>query len=204
MATNKDGGVQWHDEAIPDDGSIPRYEKVTTGKRAFSGGIVISRKWVCAPTHWIQGRTMPCTGNNCEGCQHAVQMRLKLYLFVMGPKSRTVVCFESSDNPKRNYEDFLRMNGTMRGALLTCRRASAKKNGRVLVEFSAGNVAEALLPVEDRLKEYLERLWRVTHREDTQESRLEQLELLSEREIRLASGRKRRIEKLAVQNGKES
>src|SRR5690242_16104590 len=136
MGSVERGRVQWYEGDNWDDGQMPRYEMLRTGKRGFREAIVISNGYEVCPTHFIGNRTMPCTGNGCEGCLHGRQIRVKIYSMVCGIQSRTVYCFEATDFSKQNYFDYKRLNGTMRGAILKCHRTGPRKNSPVRVEFT--------------------------------------------------------------------
>jgi hypothetical protein len=77
----------------------------------------------------------------------------------MGVKTRQQAMFEGTDFTVENWDDYKRLNGTMRGAVLTAARGKKKKNGRVIVTFQQPIEREANLAPEIDIESWLYRLW---------------------------------------------
>lgn len=124
-------------------------------------GIAVSAAVIGAYTHYWRGRSRICTAPECEACEAQRLARWYGYIGLWQPQTGTITILEITASCWETIETHLEKYGTLRGARITARRASAKINARLLIEIEQGPYAEDKIPCAPRVQEQLERMWEV-------------------------------------------
>jgi len=123
-------------------------------------GLVLSDQVIGAKTHWMYGRTKPCTGieHGCEGCANGTAVRWKGYLAVWLPSSRTGWLLEVTQDAFDHNLELSAVSG-LRGKDFKCYRIGPHKNSPVRVELLPSLTELANVPPDPDVQEILARIW---------------------------------------------
>lgn len=129
----------------------------TFAKRGF---IIAGHKPIVPMTHWIDGRTVLCTGPDCEGHQLGQVPRPKAYLACYWATSGFPVIVELSELAWDKIHNTSCDRGTLRGLVLYTSRLHQAKNAPVLIETKEP-AKETPIPPDFHLAPHLGRLFGV-------------------------------------------
>jgi hypothetical protein len=134
-----------------------RIHRVKPG--AGSKGVIVSYDVIGTELHFWKGRSVPCTGNTCTACQSGQQPRWKGYVQVLAAATNVVVICELTDRCVPAIDEAKRIHGSLRGLGVHIRRANARVNGPLEIEFAGTQRSDGELPDPADLIEMLERMW---------------------------------------------
>lgn len=122
-------------------------------------GIITSEKLIGCRTHFTKGRTTPCLGSACIPCSEGHSWAWHGYISLYEPSHASICIFECTEQGAQQIIRQAAAFGTLRGLMLTAKRAANRPNSRVLCKLEPHSFpAEALPPGVD-LCTYLEHMW---------------------------------------------
>lgn len=130
-------------------------------------GIITCDNVVGTPTHFFHGRTVPCTGDDCEAHAHGVPWRWHGYVSLFGPSTHSHILFEMTAKAVEPLKAYRTAHGTLRGCLLQARRINSFPNARVIITTGVADLQSISLPNEPHLLEALSIIWNIPLEEIT-------------------------------------
>lgn len=124
-------------------------------------GIVLSDQHVGVYTHFWQGRTTVCRGDECEACRAGRAPRWYGYIYLWLRPLNQIAIFEFPQRAFDPFDAYFTQHGTQRGAMMTARRLNKKDNGPVQISFEAEPYTSSGMPTPVDLKAVLCRIWEV-------------------------------------------
>lgn len=110
-------------------------------------------------THFYKGRTMPCTGPDCEAHKAGIPFRWHAYMSAWETKSALHFIFEVTAQATEAFVAYRQNQGTLRGCLFQAKRWRERPNGRVLIQTKPAELAKLNLPEPPNLESALAILW---------------------------------------------
>lgn len=148
----------------PEDGDFAtRYQIVRTPSEGMLKAIVLSVDLVGKLTHWNGNQTVPHTDPYCAACVGGSKMDWHGYVAVASFKSREVAIMEFTFAAKTAFEHYLRVHGSLRGALLLANRVSKKSNARIRISLEPSKELPIALPEAPDVKDFLRRMWKMSN-----------------------------------------
>jgi hypothetical protein len=127
-------------------------------------------------THFAANRTIPCEGSEtCPWCAAGYPSRWHGYLTGLLTDTLEHVIFEYTAGASTAIENYLRANGTLRGLILTSKRATNAPNSRLLIALRPSDPARTHIPPAPNLKAHLCKIWNVRYTPEAEESRFQNL-----------------------------
>lgn len=129
----KKGKPQWALSPLPPDSEGLMIEILSPGAGQEVRAVILSDQITGLITHFIGGRTRPCTGDpaTCEGCQYQAAKRWKGYLPCWSQGVGRYVLAELTTQAVRDCKELNTVNPLIRGKYLVLARPGKKPNGRV-------------------------------------------------------------------------
>ena len=98
------------------------------------------------PTHFFQGHTVPHQKENCEACKEGVGWVWHGYIAAIMASNRQHFLFEFTAQVGDTLKDYRKLQGTLRGGIITAERMHHRQNGRVVLSITPGDLAKLNLP----------------------------------------------------------
>jgi hypothetical protein len=112
-------------------------------------------------THYHQGRTQPCTGVLCDGCDAKRATRFEAYIsLVLSPTNEHVI-FALTENAAQQLKAAEQKHGHLRGLYLALKRMGSRPNGRLVAEAFTPKDPPEYMPATPPLRQLLLKIWRV-------------------------------------------
>lgn len=124
------------------------------------GFIVAGHQPVVILTHWIERRTVPCTGPDCPGHRQGQKPRPKGYLACYYATSGFPVLVEISEFAWQKLDETLAERGSLRGLMLYTSRLHQARNAPVLIRTNEPSKGQPIPPDFDLIP-HLARLFGV-------------------------------------------
>lgn len=121
--------------------------------------LCLSDTYVSNRLHYWQGRSYPHLLENCPACEAGNTPRDKHYVVAHDLKRHKTVIVELTDAAADEFDEYLRLYQTCRGAAFRLVRKSGKINGRISCEMRPSNEPDNALPRPPDLKASLVRMW---------------------------------------------
>jgi len=118
-------------------------------------------------THFWTGRTVPCTGPDCEACQAGSSSRWHGYVAAVDVKTSEPVVFETTANAAEQLASYRTKNATLRGCHCLASRTSPRPNARVRLLMKPLDLAHTNLPQPMNLQAALCHIWGIPVTETT-------------------------------------
>lgn len=93
--------------------------------------MILSHQVTGTYTHYQNGRTQPCMGQSCKGCESALPTRWHGWLIVLNESTDEKQILEVTEGPGETLAAFFSEHRTLRGLRIMMSRPSGKVNGRV-------------------------------------------------------------------------
>ena len=142
----------------------PRGHGLTLMRTPANGKLLLAvtcHDLVGCPTHWFNGRTVPCEADDCEACKEGISWRWHAYLSGLLGTSRNHVLAEFTAQAAERITQYRDTQQTLRGAILTAHRHHNRHNGRVIIHMQPGDLARLNLPTPPDLINVLSILWNI-------------------------------------------
>lgn len=120
---------------------------------------VTSNTLLGTPTHWYTGRTLPCTGQDCEACQAGSSTRWHGYLAAYDPETQEHLLFEFTKKAALAFAAYRQRHNTLRGCEFLASRNAPKPNAQLVLRFKQSDIPDADLPQSPNLPAILCHLW---------------------------------------------
>lgn len=125
-------------------------------------GIVTSTDLVGCATHYTGNRTVPCEGqDHCKACQDGLSWRWHGYLGCILTDTLEHVLFEFTATASDTFQNYYKVQATMRGCHFRASRPSGKHNGRVVIACKPYDQSRARLPDPPDVEGILCHIWGV-------------------------------------------
>jgi hypothetical protein len=149
--------IAWVSEIPPE---LPYLRVLSPKPGSPVNGMILSPATVSVITHYVDGRTRPCTGDerHCEGCLRGLSQRPKAYLAVVDLSNNQYALAELTAECMRRTPSLSAPKRSLRGMLLKLVRTGRNANSRVRAELSVTVVPQEL-PSEPDVREALKRIW---------------------------------------------
>lgn len=118
-------------------------------------------------THFFGGRTVPCTGEDCEACKAGSSGRWHGYVSAVEVKTHERVIFECTASAAEHLAAYRAKHGTLRGCHTLASRTSARPNARVQLRSKPLDQAEVQLPLPMNVQAALCHIWGIPLTETT-------------------------------------
>jgi len=152
--------VRWK---LPEPGALkpgPAIKIVKVRPNNPVRGFILSDRVEAVDTHWINGRTSPCTGEvaNCEGHRLGMPIRPKGYVAVQLDSSGKVWLLEITEAA---FDTNLRLCATsgLRGTYFEARRRHANINSELVIDTQDGRRPNFELVPDIDVRDVLCRIW---------------------------------------------
>lgn len=152
--------IAWDAAPPPDDGSY--IEIAPAPCFGCTLLVCISTSVVGVWTHYIDGRTVPCTlpSGSCRCRPEKLAKRWRGYLATWQPREDKRYLVElTADAYRHTNVDLADMTLELRGLLINLSRAGRSKRSPVRVNFTTATYALPDLPPEPDVRAALERIW---------------------------------------------
>jgi len=163
MARNSDTGpIQWdnegpgqRDQFIPILSPRP-HQKLTC--------LITSERWEGVYTHYFDGRTRPCTGDelHCDGCYRKLARRWKAYLCAVTFGSGRRCIIELTQGAMESCEQIIDRTTNLRGRRIVLVRQGEAKNGPVRCRLEA-STSDLFVPPPFNLHKALCVVWGINY-----------------------------------------
>ena len=150
--------VHWQNRPDEESG-VSNYQIVRTPQGKEVQAIVLSEQLVGTKLHYWRGRSVPCSGPDCEACKGGNVARWKGYVLITNRACSQVYIFEFTQRAFDAFDRFFTEKGTLRGAIMTAKRLGKRPNSPLSITFEAGRHDEDLLPPEEDIAQMLSRMW---------------------------------------------
>jgi hypothetical protein len=150
--------VQWDDDPPPED---RKFVPIISPKGSESvRGIIVSHRMYGVWTHYLERRTVPCTGHQglCQECEDKVPRRWKGYVGIWLPGACRYAIAEITADAARHCPDIKAKGCNLRGCLIRVFRIGAHKNAPCRVELAPPPKA-SIVPREFDVQMSLYRIW---------------------------------------------
>lgn len=125
-------------------------------------GIVTSEHPIGCYTHYANGRTVPCEGEqDCEACKTGFAYRWHGYAAVLLTDKLEHVIFEYTAPPAKTFAAYAEQYETLRGCYFHASRPGKRPNSRVVLKAVPGDLQKWRLPDPPDLKTILCHIWGV-------------------------------------------
>lgn len=124
-------------------------------------GIITCHDLAGTPTHYFHGRTIPCDSEKCPACDEGVPWRWHGYVSLYLPTSHHHVLFEFTAKPSEVLKTYRLAYGTLRGCILTARRANLAPNARVIMTTERADMERLALPEPPNIVQALAIIWNI-------------------------------------------
>lgn len=124
-------------------------------------GIILSDDLLGTPTHFFHGRTIPCDDETCPACEEGVPWRWHVYLALWGVSSHRTILFETTAKAAEPLITYRKAYGTLRGCLLTAKRANTAANSRVIIQTSQADLQKMPIPDAPNVIAALSIIWNI-------------------------------------------
>jgi len=132
---------------------------IWTPKSVFPSVFVLTGNAVLlARTHWIEGRTRPCAGENCFCAANGSRPKLKGYVSAVLTAKLTEGLLELTEGACQQLADLVPAGNELRGRKISVRRRTTKKCSPVDVQIAHVSLPCDLPAAIDPIP-YLMRLW---------------------------------------------
>lgn len=151
MSQPQETDYRWTHRPTADD--MPQQHKLRrVGPKGLPPAIILSGDVLGIYTHFFRGRTQPCRQIDCEGCAADQQARWHGYLWIYGPRTKTVEILEITAAAITPLDDWFRKHRTLKSAEIRCQRIPAKANGRLYIQIFESAFDSKDLPTPPSLK----------------------------------------------------
>lgn len=124
-------------------------------------GIILSNDLVGTATHYYRGRTLPCDNETCPACDEGSPWRWHAYFALYGVTCHRTVLFECTAKACEPIKLYRKAYGTIRGCLMTAKRANASANSRVLIQTDKADLQKFTLPDAPDVIAALSIIWNI-------------------------------------------
>ena len=142
-----------------------------TPPKGTLSGILTTPNLIGCPTHYVNGRTLPCQGPRCTACPKGFPSRWHGYLGLYLPKTAEHTLLEITKHASLAVADHRRDIGPLRGKRLDAHRADPRINARVILRITPFDAAQIALPAPPDVIACLAKIWGIPesemHRDDT-------------------------------------
>lgn len=156
---------QWTSEPPAESEQYAHRIVRTPGKGAIAG-IITSPELIGCPTHFTNGRTIPCEHPRpCEPCEHGSSRRWHGWVSLMQMPTLEHVIFEmtaAACDPLKNYA---LIHQTLRACSIRATRPSDRTNGRVVIETRLVDETRYRIPEPFNVRLVLCHIWNVEYSE---------------------------------------
>lgn len=119
-------------------------------------------------THFARNRTIPCEGaKDCPWCLEGHSWRWHGYLSAILTETLEHFLFEFTAAASSTFQQYQRLQNTMRGCYFKASRPSLKHNGRVVIACKPADEARLRLPEPPDVKKILCHIWNIPNTEAT-------------------------------------
>lgn len=126
--------------------------------------LVTSERWQGVYTHYLDGRTRPCTGSelDCDGCYRKLARRWKAYLCAVGFGSGRRCIVELTQGAMESCPQVIDRTVNLRGRRIILSRDGNSKNGPVRCRLEA-SAADLFVPPPFNLMRALCVVWGIRY-----------------------------------------
>lgn len=142
----------------PRGNSLP-LKRTPTGRPVK--GIITCHDLIGTPTHFFHGRTVPCDTEICPACDEGVPWRWHGYVSLYLPNAHHHVLFEFTAKPSEVLKQYRLAYGSLRGCVLSARRANLSPNARVIMTTGRADLEDVQLPPAPNIREALAIIWNI-------------------------------------------
>lgn len=122
-------------------------------------GVITCNTYLGVWTHFIGGRTLPCTAPTCPGCEAQRRKGWEAYLSIWTNKPSRHIIAALTPGAALQLTDAAPDPGQLRGNWITIRRHGSRPNGKLLVELQLVEVNVGCLPPPPDLKAHMYKIW---------------------------------------------
>lgn len=144
---------------------LPNYRIARVPARSRLRLILLSSAHEGVNLHFWKGRSVPCTGANCEACINGLKPRWKGYVLAQDAGSKRVAILEFTERAYQAVAEATKKFGSLRGTVLDAYRINNKPNGPMTLEFHDERKDQLTLPDETDLRGMLTRMWEVNEKQ---------------------------------------
>lgn len=123
--------------------------------------IVTSENLIGCRTHFYGGRTVPCTGEDCDAHKDGVPWRWHTYASIWRPVAKRHLLFESTARASEPFILYRKAHGSLRGCLFSAQRANSRVNSRVNINTKPADLEDVQLPESPDLLKVLSIIWNI-------------------------------------------
>lgn len=154
---------------LPEDPKGPSLHLIRCPVMRPLVAIVTSADLIGCATHFYGGRTVPCTGEDCEAHLNGVPWRWHTYVSIWVPTAKRHLLFESTARASEPFILFRKAHDSLRGCLFQAARVNSRVNARVYIETKPADLEALTLPDAPDLMKVLSIIWNIPLSEMTNE-----------------------------------
>lgn len=140
-------------------------EKLWSVRRAPPRGelraLILSHDVTGRQTHFWHGRTQPCRGEACEACQAGQRARWQGWVAAIESGTAERILVEITALATKPLIEWFATHRTLRGAVLTLKRANSKPNARIVAQLSESAYPTDQLQRAPQIEPMLMRMWQL-------------------------------------------